>query len=176
MTALPIFADVLPARRASTPKKLCVVSLPTSAARRPLRSSPGPCFGSDIGHHAQGPPEATTRPRSPRLSATLPARSGILNHDMIDTAGASGRGGRSHVEGPGRGKGVRVRNARPVFSGPAYQRIENSCIEEVVVHAVRPGAARSPNRGAVDSVCSRLFNLSNTSLTVSTGQPRTANG
>ncbi len=55
----------------------------------------------------------------------------ILNDDMIDTAGTICAGMKVLKD---RGaKSVRVSATHPIFSGPAYERLENSVADEIVV-------------------------------------------
>lgn len=68
----------------------------------------------------------------------------ILNDDMIDTAGSLVAAATT-LKAKGAEK-VYACATHGLFSGPAYERIANSSIEEVVVTNAVPRAAGAPDR------------------------------
>ena len=68
----------------------------------------------------------------------------ILYDDMVDTAGSLCNAAKALVE-VGGAKAVYACATHGVLSGPAYERLENSAIEELVVHNTIPLTQNSPS-------------------------------
>ncbi len=67
----------------------------------------------------------------------------ILYDDLVDTAGSLCNAAKALIE-IGGAKEVYACATHGVLSGPAYERLENSCIQELVVHNTIPVPADAP--------------------------------
>jgi len=126
LTALPIFADYF---REKQLDNLCVVSPDVGRAKAGKKLAD--ILGADLAIMHKGRPahnvaEITT------VIGDVRGKNCILNDDMIDTAGSVTAGTQSLINKGA--KSIHVCATHGLFSGPAYDRIENcKDIEEVVV-------------------------------------------
>ena len=126
LTALPLFADYF---REKQLDNLCVVSPDVGRAKAAKKLAD--LLGADLAIMHKGRPahnvaEITT------VIGDVAGKNCIVNDDIIDTAGTITAGTQA-LEAKG-AKSIHVCATHGLFSGPAYERIENSKhIEEVVV-------------------------------------------
>lgn len=127
LTALNLMADYFKSKNLPT-EKLCVVSPDLGRAKAAKKLAD--IMDADLAimhkarpHHNQA--EITA------LIGDVKGKICILNDDMIDTAGSL-VAAISTLKANGAEK-VYACATHPVFSGPAYERLENSDVEEVVV-------------------------------------------
>ncbi len=127
MTAMPIFVDYYK-NKGFDPEKLCVVSPDVGRAKAAKRFQT--LLDSDIAIMHKDRP----RHNQSEITALIGDVTGkvcIVNDDMIDTAGTLCAAADTLIA---RGaESVYVCATHGLFSGPAYERIENSKIAEVVV-------------------------------------------
>ena len=127
MTAMPIFADYF-THKGFDVDELCVVSPDVGRAKAAKKFQTMLACDIAIMHK--------DRPRHNQAEITaligdVTDKICILNDDMIDTGGSLVAAAETLMA---RGaKKVYACATHGLFSGPAYERIENSCIEEVVV-------------------------------------------
>ena len=123
LTALPIFADYFRKKNIDT-EKLCVVSPDVGRAKAAKKLSD--MLHSDLAIMHKGRPG-----HNKALIGDVNGKICIVNDDMIDTAGTL-CAAVATLKQKGAEK-VYVCATHPIFSGPAYERIENSQIDELVV-------------------------------------------
>jgi len=127
MTAMPIFIDYY-RKKGFDPEKLCVVSPDVGRAKAAKKFQT--LLDSDIAIMHKDRP----RHNQSEITALIGDVTGkicIINDDMIDTAGTLCAAADTLIA---RGaESVYVCATHGLFSGPAYDRIENSKITEVVV-------------------------------------------
>ena len=127
LTALPIFADYFKKKNLD-PNNLCVVSPDVGRAKAAKKLSDMLCADLAIMH--KGRP-GHNKAEITALIGDVEGKDCIVNDDMIDTAGTLCAAVATLKEkGANR---VFVCASHPIFSGPAYERLENSQIDEVVV-------------------------------------------
>ena len=127
MTAMPIFVDYFK-NKGWNPEELCVVSPDVGRAKAAKKFSS--MLDCDIAIMHKDRPKHN-QAEITALIGDVTDKICILNDDMIDTAGSlcaaaatlQARGARA----------VYACATHGIFSGPAYDRIENSCIEECIV-------------------------------------------
>ena len=127
LTALPIFADYF-RKKDLDPEKLCVVSPDVGRAKAAKKLCD--MLHADLAIMHKGRP-GHNKAEITALIGDVKGKICIVNDDIIDTAGTLCAAVATLKE-----KGaerVFVCASHPVFSGPAYERLENSQIEEVVV-------------------------------------------
>ena len=127
LTALPIFADYF-RKKDLDPEKLCVVSPDVGRAKAAKKLSD--MIHSDLAIMHKGRP-GHNKAEITALIGYVKGKICIVNDDMIDTAGTLCSAVATLKE-KGAEK-VFVCATHPIFSGPAYERIENSQIDELVV-------------------------------------------
>ncbi|MBQ9691308.1 MAG: ribose-phosphate diphosphokinase, partial [Eggerthellaceae bacterium] len=127
MTVLPIFVDYFK-NKGFDPSQMCVVS--PDVGRAKVAKKMQTMLDCDIAIMHKDRP----RHNQAEITAVIGDVSGkicLINDDMIDTAGSLVAAAETLMA-----KGAQAVYAcasHGIFSGPAYERIENSCIEEVVV-------------------------------------------
>lgn len=147
MTAMPIFVDYYKSMGFDT-DKLCVVSPDVGRAKAAKKFST--MLDCDIAIMHKDRPKHN-QAEITALIGDVKGKVCILNDDMIDTAGSLVAAAAT-LKAKGAEK-VYACAAHGLFSGPAYERIENSCIEEVVVtNAVPVPLARQTGKIKVISV------------------------
>ena len=124
LTALPIFADYFRKKNIDT-EKLCVVSPDVGRAKAAKKLSD--MLHSDLAIMHKGRP-GHNKAEITALIGDVNGKICIVNDDMIDTLCAAV----ATLKQKGAEK-VYVCATHPIFSGPAYERIENSQIDELVV-------------------------------------------
>ena len=127
MTAMPIFVDYFK-NMGFDPDNLCVVSPDVGRAKAAKKFSA--MLDCDIAIMHKDRPKHNQA----EITALIGDVSGkicLLNDDMIDTAGSLVAAAAT-LQARGAAK-VYACATHGLFSGPAYERIANSCIEEVVV-------------------------------------------
>lgn len=127
LTALPIFADYF-RKKGLTEENLCVVSPDVGRAKAAKKLSD--MLESDLAIMHKGRPEHN-KAEITALIGDVEGKVCIVNDDMIDTAGTLCAAVATLKEKGA--KKVYVCASHPIFSGPAYERLENSQIDEVVV-------------------------------------------
>ena len=127
LTALPIFADYFK-KKDIDPEKLCVVSPDVGRAKAAKKLSD--MLESDLAIMHKGRP-GHNKAEITALIGDVQGKTCIVNDDMIDTAGTLCAAVATLKE-KGADK-VYVCATHPIFSGPAYERLEKSQIDEVVV-------------------------------------------
>ncbi|WP_050749658.1 ribose-phosphate diphosphokinase [Slackia heliotrinireducens] len=132
MTALPIFVDYFK-QKGFDPASLCVVSPDVGRAKEAKKMQMR--LDSDIAIMHKDRP----RHNQAEITALIGDVEGkicIINDDMIDTAGSLVAAAATlKAKGAER---IFACATHGIFSGPAYDRIENSIIEEVVVSNTIP--------------------------------------
>ena len=127
LTALPIFADYF-RKKGLDMERVCVVSPDVGRAKAAKKLSD--MLGTDLAIMHKGRPEHN-KAEITALIGNVDGKICIVNDDMIDTAGTLCAAVATLKE-KGAEK-VYVCASHPVFSGPAYDRLEKSQIDEVVV-------------------------------------------
>ena len=127
LTALPIFADYF-RKKGLDMERVCVVSPDVGRAKAAKKLSD--MLGTDLAIMHTGRPEHN-KAEITALIGNVDGKICIVNDDMIDTAGTLCAAVATLKE-KGAEK-VYVCASHPVFSGPAYERLEKSQIDEVVV-------------------------------------------
>lgn len=125
LTALPILADYF---RSKNLENLCVVSPDVGRAKAAKKLSD--MMNADLAIMHKGRP-GHNKAEITALIGDVNGKICIVNDDMIDTAGTL-CAAVATLKQKGAEK-VYVCATHPIFSGPAYERIENSQIDELVV-------------------------------------------
>ena len=125
LTALNLFADYFEGLGLDN---LCVVSPDVGRAKVAKKMSD--LLNADLAIMHKGRPSHNVAEIT-SIIGDVEGKNCILNDDMIDTAGTICAGMKVLKD---RGaKSVRVSATHPIFSGPAYERLENSVADEIVV-------------------------------------------
>lgn len=125
LTALNLFADYFEGLELDN---LCVVSPDVGRAKAAKKLSD--LLNADLAIMHKGRPSHNVAEIT-SIIGDVEGKNCILNDDMIDTAGTICAGMKVLKD---RGaKSVRVSATHPIFSGPAYERLENSVADEIVV-------------------------------------------
>ena len=127
MTAMPIFVDYFE-QKGFKSEELCVVSPDVGRAKAAKKFST--MMDCDIAIMHKDRPKHN-QAEITALIGDVQGKVCILNDDMIDTAGSLVAAATT-LKAKGAEK-VYACATHGLFSGPAYERLENSCIEEVVV-------------------------------------------
>ena len=127
MTAMSIFVDYFK-QKGFDPERICVVSPDVGRAKAAKKFST--MMDSDIAIMHKDRPKHN-QAEITALIGDVTGKICILNDDMIDTAGSLVAAAAT-LKAKGAAE-VYACATHGIFSGPAYDRIENSCIEEVVV-------------------------------------------
>lgn len=127
MTAMPIFVDYFK-NKGIDPEEMCVVS-PDVGRAKAAKKFQGQ-LGCDIAIMHKDRPKHN-QAEITALIGDVTGKVCILNDDMIDTAGSLVAAATT-LKAKG-AKKIYACATHGLFSGPAYERLENSCIEEVVV-------------------------------------------
>lgn len=127
LTALPILADYFKSK--NIPKdKICVVSPDVGRAKAAKKLSD--MMEADLAIMHKGRP-GHNKAEITALIGDVDGKVCIINDDMIDTGGTIvAAAGTLKANGAEK---VYICCTHPVFSGPAYERLENAPVEEVVV-------------------------------------------
>lgn len=127
LTAMPILADYFRAK--NFPKdKVCVVSPDVGRAKAAKKLSD--MMEADLAIMHKGRP-GHNKAEITALIGDVEGKICIINDDMIDTGGTIVAA--SETLKANGAESVYISCTHPVFSGPAYERLENAPIEEVVV-------------------------------------------
>ena len=125
LTALNLFADYFEGLGLDN---LCVVSPDVGRAKVAKKMSD--LLNADLAIMHKGRPSHNVAEIT-SIIGDVEGKNCILNDDMIDTAGTICAGMKVLKD---RGaKSVRASATHPIFSGPAYERLENSVADEIVV-------------------------------------------
>lgn len=127
MTAMPIFVDYF-TNKGFDSDEVCVVSPDVGRAKAAKKFST--LLDCDIAIMHKDRPKHN-QAEITALIGEVTGKICILNDDMIDTGGSLVAAAAT-LKAKG-AKAVYACATHGLFSGPAYERIENSCIEEVVV-------------------------------------------
>ena len=127
MTAMPIFVDYFE-QKGFKSEELCVVSPDVGRAKAAKKFST--LLDCDIAIMHKDRPKHN-QAEITALIGDVKDKICILNDDMIDTAGSLVAAATT-LKAKG-AKKIYACATHGLFSGPAYERLENSCIEEVVV-------------------------------------------
>ena len=149
MTAMPIFVDYF-RNKGFDPERLCVVSPDVGRAKAAKKFSTA--LDCDIAIMHKDRPKHN-QAEITALIGDVTDKICILNDDMIDTGGSLVAAAAT-LKAKGAAE-VYACATHGLFSGPAYERLENSCIEEVVVtNAVPVPLARQTGKIKVLSLAS----------------------
>ncbi len=127
MTAMPIFVDYFKNKGIDT-EEMCVVSPDVGRAKAAKKFQAQ--LGCDIAIMHKDRPKHN-QAEITALIGDVTGKVCILNDDMIDTGGSLVAAAETLMAKGA--KKVYACATHGLFSGPAYDRIQNSCIEEVVV-------------------------------------------
>jgi ribose-phosphate pyrophosphokinase len=127
LTALNVVADYFKAKNLD-PDKLCVVSPDLGRAKAAKKLAD--IMGAELAIMHKARPKHN-QAEITALIGNVEGKTCILNDDMIDTAGSLVAAIAS-LKANGAEK-VYATATHPIFSGPAYDRLENAPVEEVVV-------------------------------------------
>jgi ribose-phosphate pyrophosphokinase len=127
LTALSLLSDYFKAKNLPQ-DRLCIVSPDVGRAKAAKKFSD--LMGADLAIMHKGRP-GHNKAEITALIGDVEGKICIINDDMIDTAGSL-TGAISTLKANGADK-VYACATHPVFSGPAYDRLENADVEEVVV-------------------------------------------
>ncbi len=127
LTALPILADYFKAKNFDN-EEICVVSPDVGRAKAAKRLSD--MLHADLAIMHKGRP-GHNKAEITALIGDVNGKICIINDDIIDTAGTIVAAAETlRAKGA---KAIYICATHPVFSGPAYERLENAPVEEVVV-------------------------------------------
>ena len=140
MTAMPIFVDYF-RNKGFDPERLCVVSPDVGRAKAAKKFSTA--LDCDIAIMHKDRPKHN-QAEITALIGDVTDKICILNDDMIDTGGSLVAAAAT-LKAKGAAE-VYACATHGLFSGPAYERLENSCIEEVVVTNAVPVPLGAPDR------------------------------
>ena len=147
MTAMPIFVDYFK-NKGIDPEEMCVVS-PDVGRAKAAKKFQGQ-LGCDIAIMHKDRPKHN-QAEITALIGDVTDKICILNDDMIDTGGSLVAAAAT-LKAKGAAE-VYACATHGLFSGPAYERLESSCIEEVVVtNAVPVPLARQTGKIKVLSI------------------------
>lgn len=147
MTAMPIFVDYF-RNKGFDPERLCVVSPDVGRAKAAKKFSTA--LDCDIAIMHKDRPKHN-QAEITALIGDVTDKICILNDDMIDTGGSLVAAAAT-LKAKGAAE-VYACATHGLFSGPAYERLESSCIEEVVVtNAVPVPLARQTGKIKVLSI------------------------
>ena len=147
MTAMPISVDYF-RNKGFDPERLCVVSPDVGRAKAAKKFSTA--LDCDIAIMHKDRPKHN-QAEITALIGDVTDKICILNDDMIDTGGSLVAAAAT-LKAKGAAE-VYACATHGLFSGPAYERLENSCIEEVVVtNAVPVPLARQTGKIKVLSI------------------------
>ena len=169
MTAMPMFVDYFK-KKGFTAEELCVVSPDVGRAKAAKKFSQ--LLECDLAIMHKDRPKHN-QAEITALIGDVTGKICILNDDMIDTAGTLCAAAAT-LQARG-AKAVYACATHGIFSGPAYDRIENSCFEEVIVTnavpvplerqtgkvkvlSIAPLMARTINAVFADGSVSTIFN------------------
>lgn len=125
LTALNLFVEYFKEQELDN---ICVVSPDVGRAKVAKKMSD--LLNADLAIMHKGRPSHNVAEIT-SIIGDVEGKNCILNDDMIDTAGTITAGMKVLKD---RGaKSVRVSATHPIFSGPAYERLENSVADEIVV-------------------------------------------
>ncbi len=127
MTAMPIFVDYFKNKGIDT-EEMCIVSPDVGRAKAAKKFQAQ--LGCDIAIMHKDRPKHN-QAEITALIGDVTGKVCILNDDMIDTGGSLVAAAETLMAKGA--KKVYACATHGLFSGPAYERIANSCIEEVVV-------------------------------------------
>ena len=127
LTALPIIADYIRSKNFD-PENLCIVS--PDVGRAKVAKDLSNMLGCSLAIMHKGRP-AHNKAEITALIGDVEGKICILNDDMIDTGGSLVAAGNT-LKAYGASK-ILACATHPVFSGPAYERMENSEFEEILV-------------------------------------------
>ena len=127
MTAMPMFVDYFK-QKGFTAEEMCVVSPDVGRAKAAKRFSQ--MLECDLAIMHKDRPKHN-QAEITALIGDVEGKVCILNDDIIDTAGTLCAAA-STLQARG-AKAVYACATHGIFSGPAFERIQNSCFEEVVV-------------------------------------------
>ena len=151
MTAMPIFVDYFE-QKGFKSEELCVVSPDVGRAKAAKKFST--LLDCDIAIMHKDRPKHN-QAEITALIGDVTDKICILNDDMIDTGGSLVAAAAT-LKAKGAAE-VYACATHGLFSGPAYERLENSCIEEVVVtNAVPVPLARQTGKIKVLSIAPRF--------------------
>jgi ribose-phosphate pyrophosphokinase len=129
LTALPIFANYFEQKNFEKgADKLCVVSPDVGRAKAAKKLAD--MLDADLAIMHKSRPAHNVAEIS-NVIGDVAGKVCILNDDMIDTGGSI-CGGTTALKEAG-AKAVYISATHPVFSGPAYERLENVDAEEIIV-------------------------------------------
>lgn len=127
LTALPILADYFKSKNFPS-DKVCVVSPDVGRAKAAKKLSD--MLEAELAIMHKGRP-GHNKAEITALIGDVNGKICIINDDMIDTGGTIAAAAETlRANGA---EAVYICCTHPVFSGPAYERMESSCAEEVVV-------------------------------------------
>lgn len=149
LTALYTFCDYFKKKNLDN---VCVVSPDVGRAKAAKKMSD--ILGADLAIMHKGRPKHNVAEIT-SIIGDVEGKNCILNDDMIDTAGTICAGMKTLKD---RGaKSVYVCATHPVFSGPAYDRLENSVADEIVVMNTIP-VPEEHLQGKIKTIsCAPLF-------------------
>lgn len=127
LTALPIFADYFKSK--NFPKDEVVVVSPDMGRAKAAKKF-ADLMDADVAIMHKGRP-SHNKAEIQAIIGDVEGKICIINDDMIDTAGSVCAA--TKVLKDRGAKAVYLCATHPVFSGPAYERLENAPVEEVVV-------------------------------------------
>ena len=150
LTALNLFADYF--KESGLTDDLCVVSPDVGRAKAAKKMSD--LLDADLAIMHKGRPQHNVAEIT-SIIGDVEGKNCILNDDMIDTAGTICAGMKVLKD---RGaKSVHVCATHPIFSGPAYERLESSVADEVVVCNTIPIPAERLGGKIKTISCAPLF-------------------
>ena len=127
LTALPILVDYF--KSLDLPQeKLCIVSPDVGRAKAAKKFSD--MIGADLAIMHKGRP-GHNKAEITALIGDVQGKICIINDDMIDTGGSICAAAQTLMNKGA--EAVYCCCTHPVFSGPAYERLENACFKEVIV-------------------------------------------
>lgn len=140
LTAMPILVEYFRNKGIGEGEQLCIVSPDVGRAKAAKKFAD--YLDADLAIMHKGRP-GHNQAEITAFFGDVEGKVCILNDDMIDTGGSIVAAAATLMD---RGaKKVYVSATHPVFSGPAYERLENAPVEEVVVTNTHPIPAEHLN-------------------------------
>ena len=136
LTAMPILVDYFRQKGIAEGEQLCIVSPDVGRAKAAKKFAD--YLDADLAIMHKGRP-GHNQAEITAFFGDVEGKVCILNDDMIDTGGSIVAAAATLMD---RGaKKVYVSATHPVFSGPAYERLEEAPVEEIVVTNTHPISA-----------------------------------
>ncbi|MDD6786342.1 MAG: ribose-phosphate pyrophosphokinase [Eggerthellales bacterium] len=127
LSGMPVLIDAIK-KKGFDPAELCIVSPDVGRAKEAKKMSS--LMGTDLAIMHKDRP-GHNKAEITALIGDVTGKICILNDDMVDTAGSACAAAKTLLDKGA--KRVLMTSTHPVLSGPAFDRIKESCIEQLIV-------------------------------------------